>query len=170
MIIKTSCENLTIKSELLDISEGKVITEIVLKSKLNCSLTQSSVTLTSLKDTIVVDTLIIPATSFYNDVTKTVYCDGVYNFELSVTYQNGETDVLYKGIETKCVFVDCLTKCKVTQKYESSQNRNIIYYYFALITSNDCDNCTCTDLCSIYNELKLLLNDTNTTSEGCGCS
>lgn len=170
MIIQTSCENITIQSELLDISMGKTITEIVLKSKLNCSSTQSTVDITSLKDTITVDKLIIPATSFYNDLTKTVYCDGVYNFELSVKYTNGETEVLYQGTETKCVFVDCLTGCKVVENYTATKNKKIMFIYFALITSNDCDNCNCTDLCSLYTELKLLLNDNSTTSQDCGCS
>lgn len=170
MIVTPSCENLTIKSSIFT-GEGKNITSIVLRTKLNCSSTQTSVVLTSLENNIDGDTLVVPATSYYNDVNKTVYCDGVYNFTLVVTYTQFEEEALFSTSDTACVFIDCDTKCKVMDNYVSTKNAKIIHYYYALVNSADCDVCNCTDMCSLYTEIKTLLNDnTSTASDDCGCS
>ncbi len=170
MIVTPSCENLTIKSSILT-GEGKNIASIVLRTKLNCSSTQTSVVLTSLEDDIVEDTLVIPATAYYNDASKTTYCDGVYNFSLAVTYTEFEDEAIFQATDTACVFIDCDTKCKVMDHYTLTRNTKIIHYYYALVNSADCDVCNCTDMCSLYTEIKTLLNDnSSTTSDDCGCS
>lgn len=170
MKVTSSCNNLTFKSSVLT-GEGKNITAIVLKTKLNCSSTQSSVILTSLKNSVEGDELIVPATAYYNDANKTTYCDGIYNFSLVVTYTLGETETLYSATDTSCVFIDCETKCKVMDNYALVKNPKILYFYYALVNSADCDVCNCTNMCSLYTEIKMLLNDNSSTpSDDCGCS
>lgn len=168
MTVTPSCANLTIQSSALSNTGGKVITSIVLKSKLNCSLTQTSVILNSLIGSVSNNTIVIPATTYYNNILKTIYCDGVYNFELVVGYTLSSAQ--YISTDTSCVFIDCETKCQVIKNYQETKDPKIIYYYYALTAASDCDNCTCTDMCSLYSEIKTLLNGTTSiTNNNCGC-
>ena len=172
--LNSDCSTLTLYSEALVTAVGKSFSTLVLKSRLNCSLTETSVTLTSLIGSISNKTISIPATTFYNDSSKTKFCDGVYYFELEVVYN---LDVLgtitaYQVDDGACKLIDCDLKCKVLEYYTATKDKTAYYEYYALQQGNDCDSCYCTEMCSLYTELKNLLNDNSisTSSSGCGCS
>jgi len=172
--LNSDCTNLTLTSEFLTPVAGKTYVSLVLKSRLNCSLTETSVTVSSLIGSISNKQIVIPATTYYTDFTKPKYCDGIYYFELQITY-----DLTVNGVTTRylikdgaCKLVDCDLKCKVNEYYTKCKDRTAYYQYYALLQGNDCDSCYCTEMCSLYSELKTLLNDNNisTTSSGCGCT
>lgn len=172
--LNSDCSSLTLYSEALVPASGKVFVSLVLKSRLNCSLTETSVTVTSLIGSISDNQIVIPATTYYNDLTKTKYCDGIYFFELNITYTLTVTGVTtsYLVKDGACKLIDCDLKCKVNEYYTKCKDRTAYYQYYALLQGNDCDSCYCTEMCSLYSELKTLLNDNNisTTSSGCGCT
>ena len=172
--LNSDCSTITLYSEALVAASGKTFVSLVLKSRLNCSLTETSVTLTSLIGSISNKTITIPATTFYNDLTKTTFCDGVYYFELEITYNLtvGETITRYRVNDGACQLIDCQLKCKVLEYFIATKDKKAYYQYYALQQGNDCDSCYCTEMCSLYTELKNLLNDNSIslTSDGCGCT
>lgn len=169
--LNSDCTTLTLYSEALVTGETKTFVSLELKSRLNCSLTETTVVL-DIND--IVDSQIeIPATTFYDDATKTTYCDGVYYFELAITYNIDFEDITQYLVEDgACKLIDCTLKCKVLEYYLQCKDRKAYYQYYALQQGNDCDSCYCTEMCSLYTELKNLLNDNSisTTTSGCGCS
>lgn len=169
--LNSDCSILTLTSEALVAALGKSFNSLVLKSRLNCSLTETSVTVSSLIGSISNKQISIPATLFYNDSTKTTYCDGVYYFELQTTYTLSSGNQ-YRVEDGACQLVGCDLKCKVLDYYIKTKDRKAYYQYYALLQGNDCDSCYCTEMCSLYTELKNLLNDSNISTEtsGCGCS
>jgi hypothetical protein len=171
--LNSDCSSLTLYSEALVAASGKTFVSLTLKSRLNCSLTETSVTVTSLIGSITNKTITIPSTTFYNDATKTTYCDGVYYFELEIVYDISSGGVTrYQVDDGACKLIDCALKCAVLEYYLECKDRKAYYQYYALQQGNDCDSCYCTEMCSLYTELKNLLNDSNISvnSSGCGCS
>ena len=168
--LNSDCSVLTLSTESLITSELKTFTSLKLKSRLNCSLTETSVDISSLIDSINNSQISIPASLFYNDVNKTKYCDGIYYFQLEVEYT--QSSVGYLVTDSKCQLIDCDLRCKLINYFQSSKDRTIWHYYNALVVGSNCDTCFCTEMCSLYNEIKILLNDNsvvNSTS-GCGCT
>ena len=167
--VSNDCSQLTFNSSSLELSEGKVFDSIKLKSRLNCSSTESTLDLDTLIDSIENNEIILNSTLFYNDETKTVFCDGVYYFQLEITYTIDSTT--YIVTESQCKFIGCSTQCKALDYYIKTKDNNVWYFLYAL-TLDSCDSCYCTELCSLYTELKLLINDNNTSNSdnGCGCS
>jgi hypothetical protein len=168
--LNSDCTTLTLYSEALVTASGKTFNSLVLKSRLNCSLTETSVDVSSLIGSITSKTISIPATTFYNDATKTTYCDGVYYFELGINYTTSLG--IYLVSDSACKLVDCVLKCKVLEYYTTTKDRKAWYQYYALQQGGDCDSCYCTEMCSLYTELKNLLNDSSISidTSGCGCS
>ena len=168
--INDDCTILTLSADALLAVSGKTIDSLMLKSRLNCSSTESSVDVSSLIGSIVDNQIEIPATLFYGDDTKTTYCDGIYYFNLN-TYYYTEADS-YLVEDSACVLIGCELKCKVLDYYIETKDRKVWYLYYALIIGSQCDSCYCTEMCSLYSELKILLNDNNIsyTADGCGCS
>lgn len=166
MIVTSNCSNLIVTSEIFD--GAKIYSLIQLKYKKDCSTTVVTVNLSSLIGG-VTDKITIPASVFYNDVTKTTYCDGIYNFELIVRYYTEDPEVVSESKETSCHAILCELKCKSLEKYNTTKNNKLLYYIYALESSNDCDNCTCSNMCAMYTELKSLINDFSNLSNGCGC-
>lgn len=168
--INSDCSTLTLTSEALVTALGKSFISLVLKSRLNCSLTETSVNISSRIGLISNKQITIPATVFYNDATKTTYCDGVYYFELEIQYATVSGS--YQVNDGACQLIGCQLKCNVLDYYVKTKDRKAYYQYYALLQGNDCDSCYCTEMCSLYTELKNLLNDSNinTDSSGCGCS
>lgn len=168
--LNSDCSILTLTADALIAEDGKTIDSLVLKSRLNCSLTESEVDISSLIEEITDSQISIPATTFYNNEDSIVYCDGVFYFKLEITYTN-ETDT-YLVEDSACTIIDCELKCKVLDYYTSTKDKKAWYYYYALLQSNDCDTCYCTETCSLYTELKLLINDNSipSTTSGCGCT
>lgn len=168
--LNSDCSIITLKSDYLSTAVDKTFDSIVLKSRINCSLTESTVDVSSLIHTIDNNEISIPATYLFDNGAETVYCDGVYYFQLEITYTfHGD---VYMAMESVCKLVDCSLKCKVLTYYTSTKNKDAWYYYYALVQGGSCDSCYCTEMCSLYQELKLLINDsTNTnTTTGCGCA
>ena len=71
--INNDCTILTLSADALLEVSGKTIDSLMLKSRLNCSSTESSVDVSSLIGSIVDNQIEIPATLFYGDDTKTTY-------------------------------------------------------------------------------------------------
>ena len=98
----------------------------------------------------------------------------MYYFELEITYNLtvGETITRYRVNDGACQLIDCQLKCKVLEYFIATKDKKAYYQYYALQQGNDCDSCYCTEMCSLYTELKNLLNDNSIslTSDGCGCT
>lgn len=170
-VLNNDCSILTLTSDGLTTSPSKTFTSLVLKSKLNCSLTEDSVDVSELIPDISNKSIQIPATLFYGNDTQTTYCDGVYYFKLVINYTTDPPSENPTYIEdSACQIIDCTLKCKVFEQYNKTNDRKLIFYYYALTQGPDCDSCSCTEMCSIYTELKNLLNDNSTTTGGCGCT
>ena len=174
--LNSDCSLLTLDVPALASATGKTFDSLVLKSRLNCSSTESSVIVSSLIGSIVNNKIIIPATLFYGDVTKTTYCDGIYYLQLDVTYTYATGQPVHAGTylveDPTCIAVVCALKCRIQEYYMKTKDKLVWYQYYALLQGGDCDACTCADSCILYNELNLLLNDNSIvyTDNGCGCS
>jgi len=162
---------LTFTSTLLSSSEAKTITGLELKTKLNCSSTPTTVDLEDLIPDIENSSIDVSSIIYYDDEEKTTYCDGIYYFELKVTY-NIEGDAIeeFVGTESKCFFVDTVIKCDVLTYYVNTKDTTAAFYYNALKYGGDCDACNCAELCSLYSELKTLIGNGNSSSTDDGCS
>lgn len=170
--LNSDCSIVTLTSEALVASGVKTFTNLVLNTKLNCSATVTTVDLSSLIGSITDSKIEVPATTFYNDLTKTVFCDGVYYFELEITYDISSPAATYLVKDSACTFIDCSTKCKVLDYYIKQQDKKVYYLYYALNQGGSCDSCSCTEMCSLYTELTTLINDNSISNSdsGCGCS
>lgn len=170
--LNSDCSTLTLNSDALLEVSGKTFTSLLLKSRSNCSSTETSLNISSLIPEIENNEVSIPATAFYSDASKTNYCDGIYYFELEITYLIEETGQAFQVNDGACKLVDCDLKCKVLEYYIETKDKKAYYQYYALQQGNDCDSCYCTEMCSLYTELKTLLNDNDISigSNGCGCS
>lgn len=88
---------------------------------------------------------------------------GVYSFVIEFTTTDCETIT-----EKYCLFYgDEELKCKISDAIIKNNKTSAHEYYDALVLSNDCEDCDCTKLCSIYKLLLTELNykDTNEFSE-----
>lgn len=168
--LNSDCSIITFNSDGLLQPEGTTIDSIALKYRSNCSSTETEVDLTDLIEDVADGALSVSSAIFYSDETKDVYCDGIYYFQLDIVYTNG--DGTFQISDSACQLIDCTLKCKVLEYYTSTKDKNVWYYYTALTLGNSCDSCYCTEMCSLYTELKLLLNDNsiNIDTSGCGCS
>lgn len=167
----TDCSMLTLTAEALSLADGKTFDSLVLRSKLNCSSTESSVDVSSLIDSIADNSIVVPATLFYSDENKDTFCDGVYYFQLDITYTTGSG--VYLVEDSACILIDCSIKCDIIDAYTKTKDKSIWYLYTAITYGNSCDSCSCVEMCSLYTELKnLIYGDTyiTNTDTGCGCS
>lgn len=92
------------------------------------------------------------------------FSDGVYYFKISITTDEGGTVE-----ESLCKFVNCTSSCNMLTVYKSSKEDDMlkVFAFEALLASNDCEQCSCSDLCMLYNNTGL--NDTTNDSD-CGCN
>lgn len=87
--------------------------------------------------------------------------DGIYNFTLIQTFNNGDIKT-----ETACIFLDKQTKCKVGKfAAKSEDNFEVQFLYQALQYLFDCSDCYCDKACIIFNKLTKIL-----TNDDCKCS
>lgn len=102
----------------------------------------------------------------YNDDTQEKFCEGMYYFQWSLTV--GSTTYTF----SLCALIDCESKikCKIKDYYLDTNDPTPMFLYNALVFSNDCDECDCEQSCKIYKKLTNLLNLTNVSTDGCGCS
>lgn len=92
--------------------------------------------------------------------------DGVYNFRLKITQNEGATVE-----ESICKFINCGSDCLMVSvfnnigKDEDCTAKAMAYY--ALKLADQCSGCSCADLCTLYAATGLIPSvDVN----GCGCS
>lgn len=168
--LNSDCSILTLNLPSLVLADGKTFNSLTLKSRSNCSLTETSLDVSILIASIADNQILVPSTLFYTDETKTTYCDGVFYFKLEVNYTI--EDVVYLAEDSACMTSVCQLRCKVNDYYFTTKDKKAHYLYYALLLGNDCDSCYCTKMCSYYTDLKLLLNDNSasSTDSGCGCS
>jgi len=162
---------LTFTSTLLSSSEIKTITGLKLKTKLNCSSTSTTIVLDDLIPDIENSSFDLSSIIYYDDETKTTYCDGIYYFEIEVTYNiAGEAIEEFIGKESGCKFIDTVIKCDVLNYYSTTKDVTALFHYNALKYGGDCDACNCAELCSLYSELKTLIGNADNSSTDNGCS
>lgn len=94
--------------------------------------------------------------------------DGVYYFELTVVQENGTTVK-----ESVCKFINCGTTCLMLDSFTSaaSGNKDALIRalaFQALVVSDGCTSCACSDLCELYNATDLVNCESNASN--CGCS
>lgn len=93
--------------------------------------------------------------------TPTRFEDGIYLFKLHFIYSDGPDSISKDS--SRCVFVDYNLKC--TLDITDTEKMNI---YQSLLYGNDCDTCTCTKMCDMYN---YLISKTTTSDDGpCECN
>jgi len=93
--------------------------------------------------------------------------DGIYSFEITI-----ETE-FQKETFRFCKFVDCKTKCYIA-KLEKLEDLSSAYkLYETLKFAEECnDDCSCDNMCNLYNQLLNLIKNCNNDSfkrEPCGC-
>lgn len=97
----------------------------------------------------------------------TVFPDGPIYFKL--IYKELDNGTVKE--ETGCVFSSCELKCKVSEfTMKNPQCTEAQLIYNALVNSNDCQDCSCTNACFLYNKLKEILDTQTTSDDSCGCS
>jgi len=86
--------------------------------------------------------------------------DGIYYLKLEIVNSVG-TEI----VETKCKFVNCITSCKLLDAYKNNDCERTMAF-FALLASDDCPDCSCADLCLLYN---IATNNPCEDVKPCGC-
>lgn len=158
IVINENCESVTIDTLNLNVNNQSVDLTITV----NCDKKYT-------KQIDVTDTEILITPTDVDNPDLDSLPDGVYLFELKIV-----NDVSTIITERKCIFINCGLGCLMTDVFKNAASgvteditRSLAYY--ALINSQCCNNCSCTDLCTLYNATKL-----NTcfisNATGCGCS
>lgn len=117
------------------------------------------------------DTSLIISSTIISDSTDK-FDDSVYS--VSIQFTSDDTTIIIT--QTGCIFMNCLTTCRVAKAVSLSSGRTVIdllMYQYGLSFANDC-MCDCSYLCKLFTELtsmldKILPKTTNTTNE-CGCA
>jgi hypothetical protein len=98
------------------------------------------------------------------------FADGMYNLEIVIDYDDGSCDI-YK----ECVFVGCITKCRMIEVLAENKHRiDLVAIYQSLILGVNC-NLSCDELEEIYDYLTGQLdaisssNGNGNTTNHCGC-
>lgn len=156
--INSDATELRFTHELLDVADPLTV---VLTRKYGCISTVLSIDTAGIS--ITDNTFVIDLLKFYGTgTTKTKFDDGVYNFTLRFTYPDAEVLGQENGVESlTCFVVDYNLKCTIL----NNNTPELLNKYKALFF-NDCDDCECSHLCTIYNDLIEL--PTNGTTD-CGC-
>lgn len=136
---------------------------LVLTRKYGCNSTVLSINTAGI--TITGNSFVInPVRLYGNSTTKTKVDDGVYNFTLTFSYPDDTIPLQDNGVSTSsCFVVDYLLKCKML----TNNTPELLDKYKAMFYADDCDDCNCTHLCTIYNDLIEIPTDGTTD---CGCN
>lgn len=137
---------------------------LVLTREYGCTSTVLSISTAGV--TITNNSFVINLLKFYGSGhSKTRIDDGVYKFVLTFAYPNGVFPGQTDSVSTSCCFVvDYLLKCIIL----NNNTPEVLNKYKAMFFSTDCDECNCTHLCTIYNDL-LQMPTTNVTTN-CECN
>jgi len=168
--LNSDCSTLTLNTSSLELAEDKTFNSLTLKYRTSCASTETEVDISELIETIADNQIDVTSLLFYGNETSDSFCDGVYYFQLETNYTID--DETYLAADSVCVLVDCSLKCKVIDYFIATKDRKAHYLYYALKLGGECDSCYCTEMCSMYTELKLLLNDNSITftDTDCGCT
>jgi len=131
-----------IKSD--NLTDFGTISEVTLKSTINCGTTEYTDTIVD-GDVDEFGEFTVDISTLYSSETL---ADSVYSFTLVITNSDNTTTTEYF-----CLFVDNETKCKVAECVKDNQNIELQLDYYILSRASTC-NCKCNDLCTIYNRLK----------------
>lgn len=162
--INADCTAITFTTT--NLSGSANITALEVTSSKNCS-TSTVVNITSQINTISNNSITLTAAQMLNNSTITKFCDGVYYLQLKITKFLENTTFEYT--ESECFLVNCNLKCKMIDVYLSDKtNTKVIYLYDALVYGTSCDECDCSAMCTIYNELLNQIGTNDSTDCGCG--
>jgi len=158
--INEDATELLVSHPLLDVAHPLTL---VLTREYGCTSTVLSISTAGV--TISDNSFVINLLKFYGlSTTKTRIDDGVYKFTLAFSYPDEIIPEQDNGITaTYCMVVDYLLKCIILK----NNTPEVLDKYKAMFFSTDCDECACTHLCTIYNDL-LQIPTTNATD--CGCN
>ncbi len=157
--INSSATELTFTHELLDAS---YVGSVVLERESGCISTALSIN----TDDIVIEdfAFTINVEDFYGeDTLKTKFDDGVYKFTLGFDHESETAaPATARTTVTSCFVVDYDLKCKILEDNDPL----VLGKYRAMFFADNCDDCDCTHLCTIYNNL---IEEYTTTDDGsCG--
>lgn len=154
---------------------------LLVKFSKNCGTVGSNINLNSLISTISDEgVLTIPVATLIPSAT--VFPDSVYKFTFTIGTDSGSTpngnvieNVPGTYTVSFCIFIGSVTRCKALANYLETENELIPLLVKALTNVDECDNCDCTTMCTIYDYLiDLLDSSTSTTTtnvyNNCGCS
>lgn len=99
-----------------------------------------------------------PSDTSYDITSVEPFVDSVYSFHLKITTSVGNIVE-----ESTCYFVGEDLKCDILEAYRLKDIEKVLYYQ-ALVASNSCISCSCSDLCSLYTNL------TTTTCDDLKCT
>lgn len=145
--LASDCSDITINSDyLLADNQEDTLTVTVNGSTTYTPTIASTVTSITLDNTLL-------------GLTGDTLADGVYYLELTTTALAGDINT-----ESLCVAVLCGVHCDTVDLYlDSETNMEKILAYEALKIAQDCVECSCSTMLSLYNII------TNTTTDDCGC-
>lgn len=95
------------------------------------------------------------------------FVTGVYTIQLVTVQQDGSTVT-----ELKCLLIDCVLNCTMLETFldleGNDENMIKALSYHALTAIADCDTCSCSDWCTLYNTAtdQACVED----AQPCGCS
>lgn len=171
------------KNMIIEIAPDYKSISVVLETR--PSTGNSNMVLTYIKncgDPIEVDRTLSPNTSNFTitaaDLVSgaTTIADGVYNFTMTWVGPVGplEDDVAADYMEQNCFYVGTTSRCKANKYYESTGDKTVRNIIKALELANQCDDCDCTAMCSLYETLLSKINVTLKTTDyvynDCGCN
>lgn len=159
--INSDATELTISHPLLDVAYPLTL---VLMAEYSCTSTVLSISTAGV--VISNNSFVINLLKFYgSDTLKARIDDGVYKFTLTFSYPDDLIPEQDNSVSTTCCFVvDYLLKCIVL----NNNTPEVLDKYRSMFFATDCDDCDCTNLCTIYNDL--LQTPTITNATDCGCN
>ena len=174
-ITVTNCSTIVLNTTEVT---GLTVDDLVglqLTHKFNCG-SSAVLDLTDSMDTIVTSDddgtyFTLTAAQYYDDETVEKFCEGIYYFQVTLMYSVDSTSYDYNG--SICTLLDCenYIKCKVKDYLIDTMDARPLYMLDAIELANECDTCTCTNMCSMYNDLLATINlNIDGTTSGCGCS
>jgi hypothetical protein len=163
--VSLNYDSITFQSQYLNTSN----TGLDLTLSINCGVETTNM-LDALIPTInnTTNSITIPVASIIS--AASILTDGVYNIKLKIY----TTDT---NIEQACIYIGTTSRCKAVELYNKTTDLKLKLkletLLFALENATLCDTCSCTKMCTIYNELLTLINSTTITttnvSTDCGC-
>jgi len=158
--INSEATELTVSHPLLSVAYPLTL---VLTREYGCNSTVLSISTSGV--TISNNSFVINLLKFYGSgTTKTRIDDGVYKFTLAFSYPDEIVPEQDNAVAATCCFVvDYLLKCIILK----NNTPEVLNKYKTMFFASDCDECNCTHLCTIYNDL-LQIPTTNATD--CGCN